>query len=121
MSMIGYLALGLAIVANVVANISLKRAMQDLEVDGLRSVVTGLVGSGAFWLGICCLAVLLSSYLFAIRLIPLGIAYAGVTSLTIALLTVWGMLYGGEQVGTLRLFGIIAVILGFVCIVMPAK
>lgn len=118
---LGFLALGLAILANVIANIALKQAMQSLEVDGLRSVVLGLLGSGAFWLGICSLAVLLSSYLFAIRLIPLGIAYAGVTSLTIALLTLWGMLYGAEQVGMLRLIGIAAVILGFVCIVMPTK
>lgn len=118
---LGFLALGLAILANVLANISLKRAMQGLEVDGLRSIVLGLIGSGAFWMGICSLAVLLSAYLFAIRIIPLGVAYAGVTSLTIALLTIWGMLYGGENVGMLRLIGIVAVILGFVCIVLPGK
>ncbi len=118
---LGFLALGIAILANVIANISLKHAMQNLEVNGVRSVIFGLLGSGAFWMGICSLAVLLSAYLFAIRLIPLGIAYAGVTSLTIALLTVWGMFYGGENVGMLRLIGITAVILGFVCIVMPGK
>lgn len=118
---LGFLALGLAILANVIANISLKRTMQGLEVDGLRSIILGLLGSGLFWLGIGCLAVLLSSYLFAIRIIPLGIAYAGVTSLTIALLTIWGVLYGGESLGPVRLIGIIAVILGFVCIVLPGK
>ncbi len=117
----GFLALTLAILANVVSNILLKRAMQNLEADDLRSTILELLNSGSFWMGISSLAVLLSAYLFAIRLIPLGIAYAGVTSLTIVLLTVWGIFYGGESVGTVRLIGIVAVVLGFVCIVIPLK
>lgn len=121
MSMFGYLALGLAIIANVVANIMLKRAVQGLDTESVRSIALSMLGSGAFWIAICSLTILLSSYLFAIRLVPLGVAYAGVTSVTIALLTAWSMLYGGESLGWLRVFGIAAIILGFICVVMPGK
>ena len=68
------------------------------------------------WLGFLCAGVLLVSYLFAIRTLPLGASYATVTAMTIAILTAWGIFSGSEPADPLRLAGIGAIMIGFVLV-----
>lgn len=114
--MSAYFALLLAVLGNTIANIALKRAMQGMDAENRLQAVLGLLGSGFFWLGIGSAGVLLVSYLFAIRTLPLGASYATVTALTIAILTAWGMVTGAEPADAVRLAGIAAIVVGFVLV-----
>lgn len=120
MNGLGYLALGIAVAANFTSNLALKRAMQQVEGGGLFRTATTLAGSMAFWTGIGCALVLLAAYLYAIRTLPLGISYATVTGLNIALLTGWGVLSGTDPVSLIRMVGVGVIILGFVLVVVPS-
>lgn len=115
----GYMALGLAVAANFCANIALKRAMQGVGGDSLREVITSLLFSWPFWVGIGAAVVLLSAYLFAIRILPLGTSYAAVTALTIALLTTWGFWTGSDPFTLAKVIGVMAIIIGFVLVTLP--
>ena len=117
---LGYVALGVAVAANFAANLALKRAMVQLEGGGLAATLLALLGSLAFWVGIGCAMVLLGAYLYAIRTVPLGIAYAAVTALNIALLTSWGFMSGTDPFSTLKLVGVAVIIFGFVLIMLPS-
>lgn len=116
---LGYVALGIAVIANFVANLALKRAMQQVGGGGLGDTLATLIGSLAFWIGIGSAMVLLGAYLFAIRTVPLGISYATVTALTIALLTAWGTLSGADPFSAVKMTGVAVIIFGFVLIMAP--
>lgn len=115
----GYLALGIAVAANFIANIALKRAMQRLETGSIGDVIMGLLGSLPFWIGMGSAMVLLGAYLFAIRILPLGTSYAAVTALTIALLTIWGFWSGSDTLTLAKVAGVCAIIIGFVLVTVP--
>ena len=119
MTGLGYVALGIAVLANFTANIALKRAMQQVGGGSLGDILLGLLGSLAFWTGIGSAVVLLSAYLFAIRTLPLGTSYAAVTALTIAALTVWGFWTGSDPVTIFKAIGVMAIILGFLLVTLP--
>lgn len=116
----GYIALGIAVAANFTANLALKRAMVHSGAEGLAATLLSLLGSLAFWIGIGSAMVLLGAYLYAIRTVPLGISYAAVTALNIALLTVWGVLSGADSFSALKMTGVAVIILGFILIMVPA-
>lgn len=109
-------ALLLAVFANVISNILFKRGMQDARGETVRETVFAALTSGAIWAGFLCAGVLLVSYLFAIRTLPLGASYATVTALTIAILTAWGIVTGTEPADPVRLAGIGAIVFGFVLV-----
>lgn len=117
---LGFLALGVAVAANFVANLALKRAMVQVEGGGLVAIALTLLGSLAFWIGIGSAMVLLAAYLYAIRTVPLGISYASVTALTIGLLTTWGFLSGAEPVTLTRMIGVAVIIAGFILVMLPS-
>ena len=116
---LSFMALILAIIANVVSNLLLKKAMVTAKGDTVRETVFGVLTSVWAWAGFLCLAVLLVSYLTAIRTLPLGPSYATVTAMTIAMLTAWGMLSGTEPLTVIKLVGIGAIIIGFILITVP--
>lgn len=116
---LGYLALGIAVLANFSSNLAFQRAMQQVEGGSLGEILWSLLGSFPFWLGIGFAMVLLGAYLFAIRILPLGTSYAAVTALTIALLTTWGFWSGSDTLTWAKVTGILAIIVGFVLITGP--
>lgn len=113
------LALCLAILANVVSNLLFKHAMTTVKGETPLQTVLGVLTSIPAWAGFLCAGVLLASYLYAIRTLPLGPSYASVTAMTIALLTAWGMISGTEPLVPVKLVGIAAIIIGFVLITVP--
>lgn len=119
MSGLGYMALGIAVIANFVANLALKRAMQQAGSGSLADILFALLASIWFWSGIISAVVLLGAYLFAIRTVPLGVSYATVTALTIALLTTWGFLLGSDSFSVIKIVGVTAIIAGLVLITVP--
>lgn len=119
MTSVGYLALAVAVGSNFVANIALKRAMGRVSGDNLWEVLGTLLSTAAFWVGMGFAVLLLGSYLFAIRILPLSTSYAAVTALTIALLTVWGFWSGTDTLTLPKVVGVIAIIAGFVLVTVP--
>ena len=110
--MIYWFALLLAILGNVGANIAFKRFTIDTEISWSVSSVVQALSHPALWIGLMFGVGLLGCYLFAIRSIPLGVAYTAATSLSIVGITCAGILIYGETIGVRSAIGIAAVLGG---------
>jgi multidrug transporter EmrE-like cation transporter len=117
---LGWSMLSVAVLANVVANVSLRHAVRGLEPQGPVSVVLGLLASPAAWLGVASAGLLLAAYMTAIRVLPLSICYAAVTVLAMIGLTIWGGLTGTEAITPLRLVGLGLAFAGIALLVTSA-
>lgn len=115
-----YVSLCVAVLANIVSNVSLRRAVRDVDTQSAFSIATGLLTSPAAWLGIASAGLLLAAYMTAIRSLPLSMCYAAVTVLAMAGLTAWGGLTGTEVITPLRLLGLALVVAGICLVVVSA-
>lgn len=107
-----WIALILAVAANVGANISFKYFIQNTEFNGLWPSVAAIARQPTFWIGGCLGVALLGSYLYALRGIPIGVAYTTATSLSIAGITAAGVLIYGEAFGLRMAIGLACVVAG---------
>lgn len=110
-------ALGLAVFFNVLSNLSLQRGVRSLpgrlEPGFLWSVVT----QPWLWAGVTSAGLLLLCYLYAIRGLPLVVAYPTVTSLAMAGIAVASVLLFHSPLTPQHLAGIALVIAGVVLLV----
>src|SRR5580693_1930731 len=88
MNVIPWVALCVAVLANVVTNISLKLAAKATSSASSAQLFGSFLRQPWIWIGLCAGIVLLGSYIFAIRYIGLGLSYAIVTSVTLVLVTI---------------------------------
>ena len=89
----GWSFVALAVTANVVTNFSLKIAVRKIETGSPGQIVLGLIKTPYTWIGLFGAAVLLVSFMAAIRTLPLSSAYSALTALAIASITFiewWG-------------------------------
>ena len=107
-----WIALSLAILGNIGANIAFKRFTLDVEVDRSGSSVADAIAHPALWIGLVLGGGILVCYVFAIRAIPLSIAYTAATSLSIVGVTCAGVLIYGEKIDIRTIIGIAAVFSG---------
>ena len=121
MTPISIIAVIVAITANVASNILFKAAMQRASGEGFLQVALSVARTWQIWLGLTLAGVLVVSYLIAIRNLPLGPTYAQVTGMTIALLTLWGYVMGGQSLDVIKLLGTALIIAGFLLVVIPFK
>ena len=119
-TLLGWIALAVAVLANIVANISLRRAVRSIDSHDAVSVLTGLATSPAAWLGMASAALLLAAYMTAIRTLPLSVCYAAVTVLALAGLTIWGGLTGAEIITPVRALGLLLILAGIWFVVASA-
>jgi multidrug transporter EmrE-like cation transporter len=102
----------LAVAANIGANISFKHFIQTTEAKPSWSSLPVALAQPTLWIGLGLGVGLLGAYLFALRGIPLSIAYTAATTLSVAGVTCAGVLIYGEPF-TLRMgAGIGAIMLG---------
>lgn len=101
-----------AVVANVAANVSLKKLATGLKFDGIGPLVTSVLLTPWSWIAGGSCAVLLTLYVLAIRTLPLGVTYITVSSLALAGLTVIDVVTGGKTLDFWWLAGLSFVILG---------
>ena len=95
MKAIGWLALLVAIAANIGANTALKHAMNSVSLGSGTEAAFQMLQNMSFWIGLLLAAVLLLSYLIAIRQMPISVAYLAVTSLAmIGLVAVDSIFFG---------------------------
>lgn len=107
-----WLALLLAICGNIGANIAFKKFTIETEISRSWSSVTTALLHPMLWVGLGLGVMLLGSYLFAIRQIPLSAAYTLATSLSIVGVTTAGVFLFGETIGVRSVLGIATVIFG---------
>jgi len=111
-----WLALTIAVIFNAIANISFKYAMttggQFLE-DG---DIFGFLKQPWPWIGGAASAILLGSYLLAIRNISLSTSYAVTTTLSLVLISIASMYLFGDKINAFKATGIILAIIGIIMI-----
>ena len=112
----GWIFVALAVTANVVTNFSLKIAVRKIETGSPGQIVLGLIKTPYTWIGLFGAAVLLVSFMAAIRTLPLSSAYSALTALAIASITFiewWGQ---GEPMALVKIAGLAMAIGGVILI-----
>jgi multidrug transporter EmrE-like cation transporter len=107
-----WIALMLAVAANVGANIAFKYLVQNTDARPTWSTIPAAAAQPALWIGLVLGVTLLLAYLYALKGIPLSVAYTTATSLSIAAVTCAGVLIYGEAFSLRMAFGIAAVMAG---------
>ena len=111
-----WIALLFAVAANIGANISFKHLVQNTEFAGVWSSLGAVSRQPAFWIGLLLGLGLLGLYLYALRSIPISVAYTTATSLSIAGITCAGVFVYGEAFGPQMAIGLLSVIAGVLLI-----
>jgi small multidrug resistance pump len=111
MKLIAWLALVVAVLANVVANVALKYAVRKTP-DSAEHFLTSFFTQTWTWIGLCAGGILLASYLLAIRSIGLGISYAVVTSAALVLVTISAAVAFHERISAATIVGMGLIMLG---------
>ncbi len=107
-----WLALLLCVVANVTANVSFKRFVDATEIEPSWHGLLQVILQPWLWAGFVTAGVVLLSYLYAIKVVPLGAAYPIVTSLATVGIALAGVLLFGEAMKVTKVVGVILVIGG---------
>jgi len=107
-----WILLGVAVVANATANISLKIAMTSKAGQSALAEPWLLVKQPALWAGLIAAAVLFVCYLLAIRSLHISIAYAIVTGMALVLTTVVSIWVFEARLAAVQFAGIGLVVLG---------
>ena len=107
-----YIALFVAIGANVFANLAFKFAMQSSALSmGKRSIMV-LLANPWIWVGLLNATILLGCYLYAIRGIEISVAYPTVTAIAMIGLAFFGAWLFSESLTLPKIIGIGLVIFG---------
>lgn len=111
-----WLALLLAIAANISGNLALKQFSQQMsEPKDLGSLLTALTHP-AFWIGGLSAGVVFFSYIWALRGVPLSVAYPIGTGVSAAGVLIAAALVLGESVGLAKIIGVGLVVAGVLLI-----
>jgi multidrug transporter EmrE-like cation transporter len=111
-------ALFAAVGANVVSNVAFKLGMQRVALPTDASpvhVLFEILRQPWLWVGGVFAAVLLGLYLFAVKGVPLGVAYPTVAGLAMVGIHAAGILLLGERFSVAGACGVLAIVLG-VCL-----
>jgi multidrug transporter EmrE-like cation transporter len=112
-SWVHWLALALGVTFNIAANVFFKEAMRSGSPNlGLQAYVLGLLGCGWLWLGVLSSVALLGSYLYALRAVPLVIAYPTVTGLAMVGIALVSSTFLGTTLVMWHYLGILLVVGG---------
>jgi multidrug transporter EmrE-like cation transporter len=107
-----WLALFVCVIANVTANVSFKRFVDTAEIEPTWRSLLHLVLHPWLWAGLITAALVLGSYLYAIKVVPLGAAYPIVTSLAMVGIALAGAVFFGEAVKLTKILGVLLIIGG---------
>ena len=104
--MSGWLFLGIAVIANIITNFSLRAAVRSLNLTSPYSIILGLIQSPTAWIGGVGAVMLLISFMAAIRVLSLSTSYAILTALAICLIAIIESAVFGETVSAQKLAGL---------------
>jgi multidrug transporter EmrE-like cation transporter len=109
-----WLALVVCIAANILANISVKRAMDATPLEATWTGLRSALLQPWLWLGVALAGIVFASYLYAIRGVPLSTAYPFTTSSATIGIALVGSLLFGEMLGWRGVLGIALVLAGLI-------
>lgn len=112
-----WIALALAVISNVTANVTLKYAMIYGGEKLANGDIIGFLKQPWPWIGGIACMVLLSSYLLAIRQIGLSTSYAVVTTLALVILAVFSAFLFGDKITFYKIIGMLFIVIGIVIMV----
>jgi multidrug transporter EmrE-like cation transporter len=107
-----WIALLLAVAANVGANISFKYFVQNTELKLEWHSLLAAAFQPSLWIGLCLGVSLLGAYLYSLKGLPISVAYTAATTLSIVGITCAGVLIYGEAFSLRTAAGIVTVMLG---------
>jgi small multidrug resistance pump len=112
MKLIAWSALSIGVIANVIANISLKYAVRKTSDIPLGHFLVRFLLESWTWIGLCAGVVLLACYLLAIRDLGLGLSYAILTSVALVLVTISAAIAFQERLSPMTFVGIGLIVVG---------
>jgi len=107
-----WIALFACLIANVSSNIAFKRAMDGTQIEASWNGLLSFIGQPWLWIGGVCAGTVLLSYLYALKGVPMSVAYPTVTSLATVGVAIAGHLIFGEALGARSIAGIVLVVAG---------
>ena len=111
-----WIALLVAVAANIGANVAFKHFMETSDLSWNKAAAFKAVLHPSLWIGVTLGVTLLVSYLVALRGLPISVAYTTATTLSIVGITSVGVLMYGEPFGARMALGIAIVISGVLLI-----
>ncbi len=117
--MFHWLALLLCVFANVSANMAFKHVIGGAPAELNWQTLLGIATEPWLWFGFMMAGVVLSAYLYAIREVPISLAYPVVTSLATIGMAIAGSWLFGEILGWRAIAGI-GCVLGGVLLIFSA-
>ncbi|MFA5951921.1 MAG: hypothetical protein WC807_16725 [Hyphomicrobium sp.] len=116
-----WLFLAIAVIANIASNFSFKLAMSGFPADIEAQALIRFAFNPYLWLGALCCALLLGSYLMALREIELMVSYAFVISLSLIGLTLLSPWLLGTQLSLRSMIGVALVISGILTLALAPQ
>lgn len=107
-----WLALGVAILSNIGANIAFKQFITRAEFKPDMPVLLVAAQQPPLWIGLALGGVLVGGYLYALKGLPLSLAYTVSVSVSIIGVTAAGVLLFQELISIRSVLGIALVIAG---------
>lgn len=105
-------ALAVAVAANVFSNVAFKQAMTIKHPRAGSGTAFWVLAEPWTWIGLASAGILLSAYLFAIREVPLSIAYPVVTGFAMVGIAIFSGLLFDEVVTPSKIVGIGSIAIG---------
>ena len=116
-----WIAIFVAVVANVIANIAIKKTSQQAPADYPVELLLQIISSAWFWLFGIASGVLVLSYIYAVRGVPLPIAYSAVSGLALLLITLVSRYLFHSTLGFFDYVGMALIFLGVVALSYSAS
>lgn len=110
------IAILFCVLGNVTANVGFKRMVETANFEPTLANAAALITNPWAWLGGAGSLLLLFSYLYAIRSMPLGVAYPIATSLGTVAVALAGVLIFSESLRASNIIGIALVVTGVLLI-----
>ena len=114
--MSNWLALLLCAGANISANLALKRAVGGRALEFTWAALLALLRDPFLWLGFALAGVVLLAYLYAIRTLPIGLAYPVVTGMVTLGTFFLGSLVFGDSMSLRGLAGVAFIATGMILV-----
>ena len=111
-----WIALFVAVIANIGANIAFKHFLESSDLKWTKSAAVSAALHPSLWIGVGLGVTLLVSYLAALRGLPISVAYTTATTLSIAGITALGVLFYSEPFGWRMALGVATVVVGVLLI-----
>jgi multidrug transporter EmrE-like cation transporter len=109
-----WLALFVAVLANATANVAFKKTMTNASFETTFFNLLKLAADPWMWVGSVSAALLLGSYLYALKGLDLSVAYPAVTGLAMLAIAFAGATFLDEAMSVWKLVAIILITIGVI-------